>query len=195
MADEVNAINGGGKFTPHPEGQYAAVCVDVVAMGDKVDAFPGSPPKISAKCALVFRSGERNDTGEDIDISAEFTVSMYETAALRKFLESWRGKSYTEEQAKQGVPVHKLVSVGALLSVEHKKSAAGRTYAKIKSISPLPKQMTAPELTGYERAPFWADRKKAYAEEVAKFRQQAMASSHDDYQDPGSDDVDDELPF
>ena len=83
------------EFLPHPEGQFVAVCCDVIDLGEKVDDYPGTPPKLSPKCALVFRTGEKNaDTSEAIDIAQEYTVSMGEKANLRKALESWRGKPY-----------------------------------------------------------------------------------------------------
>lgn len=194
VADEVHAKDDGAKFEPHPEGQYAAVCADVIALGDKVETFAGQNPRVVRKCALVFQTGILNSEDEPHEVSAEFTISMNMKAGLRLFLESWRGKSYTDEQAQQGVPVHKLAGVFALLSVEHKKSAKGRTYAKIKSVAPMPKGLPAPVAVGYHRADFWAERKKQYAEEVAKFRRETAASSHDDF-DPPPEDDDDDLPF
>ena len=41
--DEVNAKAGESKFKPHPQGQFPAQCVDVIALGDKVDDYPGKP--------------------------------------------------------------------------------------------------------------------------------------------------------
>jgi hypothetical protein len=32
-------------------------------------------------------------------ISKEFTLSMHEKSTLRQFLESWRGKAFTEKEA------------------------------------------------------------------------------------------------
>lgn len=195
MADQVTARDAGAKFLPHPEGQFAVSCVDVVNLGERVETYPGKPPRIVSKCALIFESGELNpETGERHTVSAEFTVSMSAKAGLRILLEAWRGKSYTDDQARAGVPIHKLVGQPALLSVEHKVSGSGRTYAKIRTISPLPKGMEAPDGSGYTRAEFWDQRKTDYAEEVARFRSQTAAANHDD--DFGNDDGgDDDLPF
>lgn len=198
MADEINAKdNGGGGFLPHPEGQFGAVCVDTIDLGERLKTW-GNKPKVSPMCALVFMTGEENEsTGHLHDVHQEFTVSMFESASLRLFLEAWRGRSYTEEQAKAGVPLHKLVGQAALISVEHKKSAKGRTYAVIKSIMPLPKGMIAPavNLDGYERAAFWEDRKKGYRDELANFR--ATSAPADNYASVPPNGVDDmsSLPF
>jgi hypothetical protein len=127
MPDTITVKDTGAKFAPHPEGQYAALCVDTIDLGERVESFPGKPPKCSAKCVIAFWTGEENpDTGERLLVHAEFTVSMNERAGLRKFLEDWRGKSYREEEAKSGVPLHKLVGVPALISIEHKTSANNR---------------------------------------------------------------------
>lgn len=190
MADSVTAQDSGPTFKAHDEGQFAAACADVVDLGDRVEQYPGKPARIVHKCALVFLT---NTEGETKDVSAEVTVSMGEKATLRGLLESWRGKSYTPEQAMEGVPLHKLVGHGALISVEHKKSAKGRTYAKIKSLAPLPKEIAAPTLNGYTRAGFWAERKKAYAEEAAKWAQ--TLAKRDEDLPPEAPDDDDDLPF
>ena len=59
---------------------------------------------------------------------------------------------------------------------------------------PLPKEMltTAPAITGYVRGEWWAGRKKAYAEEAAKFLQ--TVAKNDELVQPVEDD-DDALPF
>jgi len=56
---------------------------------------------------------------------------MNERSGLRRFLESWRGRSYTPDQAAEGVPLHLLEGLSALLTIEHRRSAKGRAYARI----------------------------------------------------------------
>lgn len=194
MSDKVTAQDKGGGFTPHAEGQFAAICADVVDLGERVEQYPGKPARIVAKCALVFLT---TTTGETKDVSVEVTVSMGAKATLRAFLESWRGKSYTPAQAAAGVPLDKLEGYPALLSVEHKTSAKGLTYAKIRTISPLPGGMTAPLMDSYKRADFWLERKKAYAEEAKQWAAQMLAKSDEPPlpDDTGDDDDLDSLPF
>ena len=191
MADQVTAQDSGQSFKAHDEGQFAAACADVIDLGERLEQYPGKPSRVVRKVALVFLT---NTTGDTKDISAEMTLSMNERATLRAFLEAWRGKSYTPEQAAAGVALDKLVKVGALLSVEHRRSTKGRTYAKIKTIAPLPAGLSAPGLNGYTRAEFWQGRKKAYAEEVARYKQTLVASSEFPSEPPPDDD-DSDLPF
>ena len=200
MSDTLVAKGSDAKFKSHPEGQFVAQCVDAIDLGDKVEEFAGKPKKLAHKCALVFRTGERNEeTGEYIDVAREFTVSMGELSNLRKFLEQWRGKPYKPEQIEEGVPLHKLTGQHALVTVSHKVSGKGRTYANITACVGLPKQMqgSATAYTDYSRADYWETRKKEYAEAAKAFRAESMVPSGGDFEDfpPPLQDEDDGLPF
>jgi len=174
MSDKITAKGGStAKFLPHDAGQFVAQCVDVVDVGEKVENFRDSPEKLVPKCALVFRTGEKNpETGELIDIAQEYTVSMHEKANLRKTLESWRGQPYSDGQVNDGVPLDKLTGNWALIGVAQKTSAQGRVYAVIQSIVGVPKAMreAVPTFPAYTRAEYWQERKDNYAKEAKAFR-------------------------
>lgn len=194
----VTANSSESKFKAHDEGQFVGQCVDVIDLGEKVEEYQDSAPKIVHKCALIFLTGEKNDNGDLIEISREFSVSMGKKANLRSFLEGWRGKPYDENEIKKnGVPLHKLTGNHALLTIAHKTSVAGRTYANIAACVGVPKQMqnSLEDYTqGYERADFWQKKKDEYAEAVAKFK--GDIGVHDnEYVSPFADDSDSELPF
>jgi len=199
MSDVITAKGSDSKFTPHPEGQYIGVCVDVVNLGEKVQDFPGTTKYLASTCALVFRTGETNaETGEYIDIAREFTVSMGEKANLRKFLEQWRGRPYGKDDIEKGVPLHKLEGQPALLTVSHKVSAKNRTYANITACVGVPKQManTVTQYADYERAEYWTEKKKAYAEEAARFRADSTPpAEHDEEYANALADGPDDFPF
>ena len=192
--DPVTAKDSSARYEAHPEGQTAALCVDCIDLGACVKSYKGQPPYLAHAVALVFQTGKKNSTGKLHEIMAEFTVSMGPKANLRKFLEDWRGKSYTEDQARAGVPLHKLVGQPALLSVEHRTSQQGRTYANIKGIAPLPQEMVAPTLPAYERPAFYAERAAKYAEEARAFKA-SQGESLDDFPEALADDSDDGLPW
>ena len=171
--DSVTAKNSDAKFKSHPEGQFVGQCVDCIDLGESVQDFADKPKYLAQKCALVFRTGEKNEeTSSYIDVSGEFTVSMGEKANLRKFLEQWRGKPYTVEQVDAGVPLDKLVGNWALLTVAHKKSAKGRTYAVIVSAVGVPKQMqgSLKPYTDYDREKYWTEKKGEYSVAAAAYR-------------------------
>lgn len=204
--DHIVAKNeGGAQFQPHPAGQYAARCVDVIDLGEKVEAYPGSPEKLSHKVALVFRTGEKNEDGHPIDLAKEFTLSMFDLANLRKFLEQWRGGTFTDSEVEQGAPLHKLCGVSALLSVEQKPSKGGKLYANINAIQKLPKVMEpgAPGGDDYERPKYLIKRKEDYAAAAMEYKVRVGAipmggSAHGDGFEgfpPAPDEGDDDLPF
>lgn len=173
MSDIVNAKGGESKFKPHPTGSFVGQCVDVIDLGEFVKEYPGTESYVAQECAIVFRTGERNEQlGEFIDIAATFTVSMGPKANLRKFLQTWRGQEYTEAQATEGVPLHKLTGNHGLLTVAHRESAKKRTYANILSCVGIPAQMKAmvTKYEDYKRADYWEEKKKANRDAVAKFR-------------------------
>lgn len=199
-ADRLMARDGGGtKFKPHPAGSFGMRCVDVIDLGECVAAYPGRPSYLSYKCALVFASGERHENGELVLVTQEYTLSMNEKAKLRQHLESWRGKPYTEDQAKLGVPVDKLEGQCALIVVSHRDSRLGRTYATISGIGPLPKGMVVDDTSDYVRPDFFEKRKEENRAAVAAFRAQDGGDHVDDEEPPPHDDqpptADDEIPF
>jgi len=180
---------------PHPVGQYAAVCVDCIDLGLTVEQFGQNPPQIKDKVVLVFRTDAARG-GKPLHIAQTFTASMDPKANLRKFLEAWRGRPYTNAEAReQGISLDALVGMGALLTIAHKESQSGNTYAFITSIQQLPARMAEdlPSLTGYERAASWEKRKQENAEKVRAFQRHA----HDEAEAPPADGEDDGegLPF
>lgn len=213
MADRLSAKNSDAKFTPHPEGMFPAQCVDVIDLGEKVEEYQNNPKKLSHKCALVFRTGEINvETGEPIDVSGEYTVSMGEKAKLRQMLETWRGKEYSEDELEE-VPLDKLEGQWALLTIDQKVSSNKRRYARIIGITGIPKQMRKdlPTFGKYERAKYWTEKKETYKKDAEAFL--AMISpvpsgrrltgptdddSHltdEDFRQPDDDELDSGLPF
>jgi hypothetical protein len=198
-------------YAPTPIGTHHAVCVDLVDLGEAVDQYQDQPARLVHKVALVFQTDEENpETHKRYEPSIEFTIGTeYEPgegirstfgakSKLRKVLGAWRGKPYTDEEAKAGAPLHKLVGVNAMLNVLHKTSKAERVYAVIDSISPPLKSLPKLVPHGYERSPHWEKRKAEYAERVAEYRRNLAAAPAPNYDEPPASlqDLDDsDLPF
>lgn len=197
--DEAIAKDSGANFAPHSEGQHVMFCVDVVNLGINVEQYQNQEPREVAKVALVFASGETQpDKPDDLTlVTTEMTLSAGETSNLRKFLQNWRGKDYTPEQAAAGLPIAKLHGQGALISVQHVLTKRGKQFAKIASIAPLPKAMALPDvesaklLADYTRPEFLTKRKVQYAENLKRHR-----TDGDGPESPADQsDNDDDLPF
>ena len=200
--DEVT-VTGSQQHEAHPEGAHAVRLMDVIDMGERLDTFPGQPERLSRKVVLVFQSGKKNTQGRLHEINAEFTLSLSPKAKLLKFLEQWRGKAYKPGEATD-IPLHKLVGTPGFASIENRVSGAGRTYAVISTIMPLPEGMVAPTLPEYERPEFYATRKAGYQAEVAAFKERIgavqaaaapVATSFEDVPAGLAEDDGSDLPF
>ena len=153
------------------------------------------------KIALVFVTGEFrefNGKPELHTLTKEFTASFGEKANLRRFAEAWRGKSYKDAELSDGIDFGKMAGAYAQISVEHKVSRAGRTFANIAAISPVMKGVDRPKHLGeeYERPKYLTDKKAQYAEDAAAFRKEIGAPPSNDFAAaPKKSDDDDSLPF
>lgn len=166
----------GVDFKPHPTGPHAAVCCDVVDLGIWKDQFPGKAPRDVRKIRLLFQTDERREDGERFTVGRMFTASLSEKANLRKFLESWRGVPFTEEQIR-GFNLVKLIGAPALIQVKHRVKGE-KTYGDIDSVMQLPKGMQRIAVENYVRV---------------KDRAPVAAAADGDYPPPIEDD--DEMPF
>jgi hypothetical protein len=69
-------------------------------------------------------------------ISKSYTVSLHEKASLRKDLAAWRGKDFSDEEAK-AFDVSKLVGAYCMVNVTTSETN-GKTYSNIAGLTPLP---------------------------------------------------------
>ena len=142
------AENSGTNHVPIPAGNHIARCVEMIHVGtvaeEATSIYAG---KLINKVRLTWETpDEQHDFGKGLQpfmVSKEFTLSMNEQATLRKMLESWRGKPFTEDEAKS-FDVTRLLSKACMLSVIHKTSRKGKTYAEISSVAALPKGFECP---------------------------------------------------
>ena len=140
------------QFEPCPPGLHRAVCVDVVDLG-----LQETPYGAKHKVKLIWQVPLKNKQGERYQIRATYTLSLAEGSNLRRDLESWRGRAFTEEERK-GFDLEKLLGVNCQLNVMHGQSAKGRTYAKATAVLPLDKAAAKLAPENYTREP-WADSK------------------------------------
>lgn len=135
-------------FAPLPAGTYVARCFSMVHIGTVVENINNRPVQVN-KVRVSFETP--NETKEFKEgegqkpyiVHKEFTLSMNKKASLRKMLESWRGKPFTDEEAGK-FNIAKLIGVSCMITVIHKTSAAGNVRAEITAITGLPKGFECP---------------------------------------------------
>lgn len=155
--------NEGGSFTPPPAGTFPAICYRIVDLGTQDTTYKGTP-KRAHKVLISWEIRDDDavtvdsETGEKrpMSVHQQYTWSMHEKAALRKALESWRGKKFVESDfGPDGFDIRKLLGVPCYIGIVHDERD-GNTYANISAISMLPKGVD-PGTLHNERQFLWLD--------------------------------------
>ncbi len=128
-----------GDFKLSPAGQHHAVCVDVIDKGLVAVEWEGKK-RTQHKCRIVWEIDALMEDGKTrYTAGRQFTASLGEKAALRAFLEAWRGRPFTEDEL-SGFDTEQLIGINALIQIVHTKKG-DRTYDNINSIMKLVKGM------------------------------------------------------
>lgn len=143
----ITATNTGTKRELIPADTYVARCYSMVHIGTNDEVILGETKrmnKVRLTWELPNELREFDGVEKLLVISKEYTLSMHEKSNLRKDLENWRGKGFTEDEAK-AFDITKLLGIPCMLSVVHSVSKSGDKYNKIGSISKLMKGMVCPD--------------------------------------------------
>lgn len=172
---------GSGNYQSVPAGTYQAVCSGVYDIGKQKNEYKGEIKyihQIIVRFELNKTIANGEYSGKRYTINKFYTASLHEKAALRKDLESWRGRPFTAEELK-GFDVDNVIGANCLLGVVHTEKGK----AKIASISPIMDGMNKinPELD-IKEIPEW----------VKKFKEKSI---HDDYVEVPPTDNTEEVPF
>ena len=137
----------GGSFEIPAEGPVQGVAVDLIDLGE----VPGYEGRLEHKIELVFQVDEMNEAGDArLEVKRRFTLSMNAKANLRKFIESWRGKKLTDDEAGD-FELFDLIGANGMLSIVHAASDKGGTFANIDTIMRLGKGVTKMVAENYKR--------------------------------------------
>tara|TARA_R110002167_G_scaffold325067_1_gene531191 strand:- start:6376 stop:6969 length:594 start_codon:yes stop_codon:yes gene_type:complete len=185
------------KFEPIEAGSYPARCYSMIEMGTNEENYQGTAKmvnkvRITWELPTEMQVFKEERGPEPRVISKEFSLSMHEKANLRGFLESWRGKSFTDNEAK-AFDVTNLLGVPCLLSITHKTAANGNTYANISSVSLLPKGMECPEMINERQELSFDNFKEELFESLPDFIKEKIQTSQE-YQSRNNE-TNNDLPF
>jgi len=137
---------GGGNFKRVPSGAHIGRCYSLIDLGTQVtDGQYGlkEQHKIRIGWELFGEDEHGAPLTVDVDgkempmtISKSYTVSLHEKANLRKELAAWRGKDFTDEEAK-AFDVSKLIGAYCMVNVTTSENN-GKTYSNVAGLTPLP---------------------------------------------------------
>ena len=128
MSLTISGENSGEDRPKLQPGIYLGACYQIVDMGESNITFQDTVSK-KKRVQLTFEVTEaldpnNNETlmpdGRPFVVSKTYTASLFEMAALRKHIESWKGKSLTEQEL-QGFDITKLLGNTARIEVGHTK--------------------------------------------------------------------------
>lgn len=138
--------SGGGNFKRVPSGVFIGRCYSLIDLGTQLTSGQYGE-KLQHKIRVAWELFGEDDQGVpltiDVDgkempltISKSYTVSLHEKAGLRKDLSAWRGKDFSDEEAK-AFDVSKLVGAYCMVNVTTSETN-GKTYSNVAGLTPLP---------------------------------------------------------
>jgi hypothetical protein len=144
----INAKNTGGGRELVQAGNYIARCYRMIEIGTVQDTVMGETKtlhkvRIGWELPTETKVFDQSRGEQPLVIDQEYTLSMSEKANLRKMLESWRGKGFTEKEA-ECFDITKLLGVPCMLNIIHKTSKAGNQYEQIAGVTAIPRGITVP---------------------------------------------------
>jgi hypothetical protein len=137
-------------------GLHFAICFNEIDLGlQKVVTADGE--KIMGKVIIGWEIDETipdgDYKGKRFCIWKKYTKSLHSKSNLKKDLESWRGRAFTDDE-KKGFDLDNVVNKGCMLNVVH-TVYNGKTYANIASISPLMKNAIPMKPENDRKIPKW----------------------------------------
>lgn len=128
------------KTPPVEPGVYMAICIGCVDLGEQYnETFKNH----SNKCLYIFELiGETIEVDGEMkprQLSKEFAISASSKSNLRKFIESWNGKSYTDDDFME-LDLFDQIGKSCQLNVVLNDT---KEYANIDNLMPLPRGVPA----------------------------------------------------
>ena len=195
--------NGNKNFKQVPQGVHVARCYLFADMGDQITDYSAGQHKVRIQWELLGYEPDGTPMTIEIDgiekqmtIGKTYTLSLAETSALRKDLESWRGIPFTPSQL-EGFEVKKIVGAYCMLKVVH-QTKEGRTYVNVAEVRPLSAEfrddkptpvndviyfdMTEPDWDHFNSLPDWIKENVKKSPQFAEL--QSSSTNYDDMEIP-----------
>lgn len=139
-----------GDFEQLAKGQYEAVCFRIVDMGTTEQQYKDGPLTKKKRVHISFEvPGEKMSDGRPFSVSKTYTASLFESAALRKDLVSWRGRNFSEEE-EAGFDISKLLGCTANVDVGHTENGNPKIIGIFKPDGGVKKVPTHNEPTSFD---------------------------------------------
>lgn len=129
------------KVPPVEPGVYMAVCIGFIDLGEQYsEMFKSYSNKGMYVWELPGETIEIDGETKPRQLSKEFTISASNKSNLRKFIESWNGKSYGDDEFLE-FDLFDQIGKPCQLNVVLNES---KEYANVDNLMPIPKGFPAP---------------------------------------------------
>ena len=136
--------SSGSDFKLPPAGSFMARLYRIIDIGTQTTEWMGKK-KMQRKIICMFElHGEDNDgqplqtaEGKPLIVSKRYTLSLDEKATLRKDLEAWRGKAFTQEEMRK-FDLQNILGAWCMLNIIERQGQNGNTYSNVSSVTPVP---------------------------------------------------------
>lgn len=135
--------NTNKEFVLVPPGSHLARCYRIVDLGSQKSEYMGRIKQLRKIMIGWEIHGESEDgtplltdKGEPMAIFKNYTHSWGENSNLRKDLQSWRGKPWTDEEA-ETFDIERLLNQWCMLNVIHRPGQNNKIYANVDSVTPV----------------------------------------------------------
>lgn len=112
-----HAKDSGTDFVQPPTGTHVSRCYKLIDIGTHHNEYQG---KMQAREQFIMGwelpEELMEDTNEPFLVSGFFTNSLHEKSKLRPFLESWRGRTFSEEEL-DGFDLNALLGAACMLTI------------------------------------------------------------------------------
>lgn len=137
--------NNGGNFERCPPGLHLARCYRIVDLGTQKVEYKGQI-KYMHKVSFTWEIHGSGDDGQPLSMNdgrpyaifKNYTLSWSDKANLRKDLQSWRGRPFTEEELRR-FDLKNVLGAWCMLNVIERPAQSGSAvYSNVDSITPVP---------------------------------------------------------
>jgi len=136
--------NSSTSFERCPEGNHLARCYRIVDLGSQKKEYMGEL-KIQRQLTIGWEVHAVSDDGTPLlmkdgrpyAVFKNYTHSWSENANLRKDLQSWRGKAFTDKEL-QRIDLSTILGKWCMLNVIERPGKKGGVFSNVDSINPVP---------------------------------------------------------
>lgn len=129
------------KIPPVEAGVYIAICIGYIDLGEQYsEKFKNHAVKGMFLWELPGETVEVDGEQKPRQLSKEFTVSSSKKGNMRSFLESWNGKTYSDDEFAE---LELFDQLGKTCQLQVVLNETGE-YSNVANLMPLPKGFPAP---------------------------------------------------